>query len=62
MSINKCVIFVYKKSASNQESLLGLYSTPAKAERAINNYCEKYPQYFRKCFRIETRALDVDYL
>lgn len=56
------VIFVYKKSSSGNETLLGLYSTPQKAECAINNYCTKYPQYFRKCFRTETHAVDVDYI
>ncbi len=56
------VIFVYKKSNVEGETLLGLYSTPQKAERAINNYCAKYPNYFRKCFRTETHAIDVDYL
>ena len=56
------VIFVYKKSGAGNESLIGLYSTPQKAERAINNYCDKYPQYFRKCFRTETHAVDVDYI
>ena len=56
------VIFVYKKSGADSESLLGLYSPPQKAERAINNYCEKYPRYFRKCFRTETHAIDIDYI
>ena len=56
------VIFVDKKSGGGKESVLGLYATTQKAESAINNYCDKYPQYFRKCFRTETHAVDVDYI
>lgn len=57
------IIFVYKKSLDRaDETLLGLYSTDRLAEKAIKNYCEKYPKYFRKCFRLETRSIDVDYI
>ena len=56
------VVFVYKKSSSGDETILGLYSNSRLAEKAIKNYCEKYPRYFRKCFRLETRLIDVDYL
>ena len=57
------VVFVYKKSTNlNNETILGVYSNSRLAEKAIKNYCEKYPRYCRKCFRLETRLMDIDYL
>ena len=59
----KYIVFVYKKAPiSNDETILGLYSNDKLAEKAIKNYCTKYPKYFRKCFRLETRLVDADYL
>lgn len=56
------VVFVYKKSSSDNETILGIYSNEKIADRAIKNYCEKYPRYFKKCFRKEIRLVDVDYI